>query len=77
MHVADPSKQGDYSLLGNNCATFCEDVLDAGGENRDVSLINTPENVMQELQDVADFSAYYGPEEDKLTITCGGDVCPE
>ncbi|MGD2114444.1 MAG: RHS repeat-associated core domain-containing protein, partial [Acidobacteriota bacterium] len=75
---SDPSKQGAYSATGNNCATFCEDVLEAGGEDLDVSMINSPANVMQELQDVADFSVSYDPSTGELTVTCEQDsACPE
>ena len=74
---ADASLQGDYNLLTNNCATFCEDVLEAGGENLDVSIVNTPANIMQELQDVADFSISYDPETDELEVDCNGNLCPE
>jgi hypothetical protein len=73
---ADPSKQGTYNLVTNNCATFSEDVLEAGGEELDVSLINTPSNVMQELQDVADFYFGYDFEIDVLEIDCDGKNCP-
>ena len=73
----DSSKQGTYGLLTNNCATFCEDVLRAGGEKLDEALKNTPENVMQELQDRADFSVHYDPTKDELTVTCReGAACP-
>jgi len=75
---ADSSKQGEYSATSNNCATFCEDVLEAGGEDLDVSMVNTPANVMQELQDVANFSVSYDPGSDELTVTCQqGSACPE
>lgn len=73
----DPSKQGAYKLFTNNCATFCEDVLRAGGEKLDEALRNTPENVIQELQDRADFSVHYDPKKDELTVTCReGAACP-
>ena len=71
-----PEKQGRYNLLTNNCATFCENVLEAGGEELGVSLINTPENILQELQDVADFYFGYDFEIDVLEIDCDGDNCP-
>ncbi|MCP4686182.1 MAG: RHS repeat-associated core domain-containing protein [bacterium] len=72
----DPSKQGAYDRFSNNCATFTEDVLEAGDESLDVSFINTPNNVMQELQDVADFTVSYDPENDELTVKCDAGVCP-
>jgi hypothetical protein len=73
----DSSKQGTYSLGSNNCATFCEDVLKAGGEKLDVSVVNTPDNVMQELQDRADFNVHYDPKKDELTVMCReGATCP-
>jgi len=76
--LADASKQGTYSLAANNCATFCEDVLRAGGEKLDTSLVNTPGNVIQELQDVADFSLHYDPKKGELKVTCSeGKACPE
>ena len=65
-----------YSQLCKDCGTFTEDVLEAGGESLDVSLINTPENVMEELQDVADFILSYDPETDELTVKCDVGVCP-
>lgn len=74
----DSSKQGAYSLTDNNCATFTEDVLDAGGERLDASVVNSPGNVMQELQDRADFSMYFDPRENELTVTCKeGQACPQ
>ena len=75
--IEDPSLQGDYSLSSNNCATFCEDVLEAGGESLDLSLVNSPGNVIQELQDVADFSFFYNAETGEFSINCAGELCPE
>lgn len=76
--TAGSAEQGEYGSLSSNCATFCEDVLKAGGEDLDVSLVNTPNNVIQGLQDVADFSVAYDPERKELTVTCQeGSACPE
>jgi RHS repeat-associated protein len=73
----DASKQGTYGLTTNNCATFCEDVLEAGGEKLDEALNNSPSNVMQELQDRSDFDVHYDPKKDELTVTCKeGSACP-
>jgi hypothetical protein len=45
----DSSKQGTYSLSGNNCATFTDDVLAAGGEQLDVSTVMAIRRVIQVL----------------------------
>lgn len=75
--LADSSLQGEYSFYSNNCATYCEDVLRAGGEELDLSIINNPDNVIQELQDRADFRVRYDPKSQRLTVVCSGDICPE
>lgn len=54
-----------YSLPGNNCATFCEDVLEAGGVDTPATLINSPRNVVEELQDDADDAQSYEPPDEE------------
>lgn len=50
-----------YNLLTNNCATFCEEALQRGGTSTQITLINTPRNVIEELQEEADASYSYEP----------------
>ena len=74
---ADPKKQGTYNLALNNCATFCEDVLEAGGEDLNFSFVNTPNNIIEELQDRADFYFSYLYDSDDFEVTCNGQNCPQ
>ncbi|RMF75120.1 MAG: RHS repeat-associated core domain-containing protein [Acidobacteria bacterium] len=66
LQATTEAGQGEpYSLTGNNCATFCEDVLEAGGVDTPVTLINSPRNVIEELQEIADTVYRYEPPDEE------------
>ncbi len=64
---ADPERQ-PYSSLSHNCATFAEDVLEAGGVELPIILDPRPNGRAPVWQSKADFSMKYSPKEDKLRV---------
>ena len=65
MAKGDQGESEPYKLLTNNCATFCEDVLESGGVDTPTTIINSPRNVIEELQSVADETYRYDPDEEE------------
>jgi len=63
----DPERE-PYSIWSNNCGTFAEDVIEAGGVNLPIILDPRPNARAPVWQKKADFSIEYDPKTDELKV---------
>jgi hypothetical protein len=65
----DPKRES-YGILGNNCGTFCQDVLEAGGEDAPMMIDPRPNSYIGELEGKYENTIVFDPKlkKDKLKI---------
>jgi RHS repeat-associated protein len=65
---SDPNRK-EYSIMGNNCATFAEDVITQDKSvDKPTILIPTPRNIVDEYQEEGNARVQYNPETNITTI---------
>lgn len=61
-------KRESYGLFGNNCATFCKDVLESGGQDTPAMVDPRPNSYIDELQSQFGNQISYDPKTKKLEM---------
>jgi hypothetical protein len=67
---SDPKRES-YGLFTNNCATFCQGILESGGENTPSMLDPRPNSYIDELQSHFGNRISYDPKSNKLEVKNG------
>lgn len=77
MNQNSESSRDKYSLISNNCTTFCKSTLEAGGENTPSIIDPRPNSYINELRDTFGSPINYDPSSNRMTCGSNGGDCAQ